>query len=206
MTNKISKNMTTDKQNKKKTIKPTKDGNDGVKGAVKLAKDGKKSAKKVSEKATNKSKKVRTDSYDNTKSLQVLSDLYKNVTMAQNAVKTILPYVGDFDFTKQLHCQVEAYDKYTEQIGTLAEKLDFDPTPAPQVFLQMAGMGIRMKMMTDKSPQHVAKIMLQGTLNGLIKLYRLDKLSDSIHPDVASMTGTLLKFEEKCFDQMKQRL
>ena len=43
-------------------------------------------------------------------SLQVLSDLYKNVTMAQNAVKTLLPYVEDTELTKQLHKQLEAYD------------------------------------------------------------------------------------------------
>ena len=106
-------------------------------------------------------------------SLQVLSDLYKNVTMAQNAVKTLLPYVEDTELTKQLHKQVEAYDEYTEKIGTVAKNLNFDPTPAPQFALTMAGMGIRFKMATDRTNTHIAKIMLQGTLNGLIDLYRI---------------------------------
>lgn len=140
------------------------------------------------------------------KTLSVLSDLYKNVTMAQNAVKTLLPYVEDGEMTKTLHSQVETYDKYIEQIGTLAETLNFDPTPAPNFALGMAGMGIRMKMMTDRSTSHIAKIMLQGTLNGMIELYRLAKLSDVVHPEVALFTRRLLKYEEGRFEEMKSRL
>mgnify|MGYP001777991787 CR=1 FL=1 len=35
------------------------------------------------------------------KTLSVLSDLYKNVTMAQNAVKTLLPYVEDGEIDRK---------------------------------------------------------------------------------------------------------
>ena len=140
------------------------------------------------------------------KTLSVPSDLYKNVTMAQNAVKTLLPYVEDGEMTKTLHSQVETYDKYIEQIGTLAETLNFEPTPAPNFALGMAGMGIRTKMMTDRSTSHIAKIMLQGTLNGMIELYKLAKLSDVVHPEVALFTRRLLKYEEGRFEEMKSRL
>ena len=139
-------------------------------------------------------------------SLQVLSDLYKNVTMAQNAVKTLLPYVEDTELTKQLHKQVEAYDEYTEKIGTVAKNLNFDPTPAPQFALTMAGMGIRFKMATDRTNTHIAKIMLQGTLNGLIDLYRLTNKLDEVHPEIALLTRQVLKYEEGQFEWMKGQL
>lgn len=127
---------------------------------------------------------------------QVISDLYKNVTMAQNCVKTLLPYVAEQDVTKALHKQVEQYDSYIEQIGTLAKNLNFDPTPAPKALITMANMGIRAKMFTDKSTTHVAKIMMQGTLNGIIDLYRLMKDGDKVHPDLYLLLKQVLRYEE----------
>lgn len=135
-----------------------------------------------------------------------LSDLYKNVTMAQNCVKTLLPYVDKQEVTKTLHKQVEQYDHYVEQIGTLAANLNFDPTPAPKMFISMANMGIRAKMMGDHSVTHVAKVMLQGTLNGIIDLYRMTHNNDNTHPDVALLSKQILHYEEGCFESMKSLL
>ncbi len=140
------------------------------------------------------------------KTRQDISDLYKNVTMAQNSIKTLLPYVEKQEITKILHKQVEQYDHYIEQIGTLGENLNFDPTPAPKMFIAMANMGIRAKMMTDKSITHVAKIMLQGTLNGIIDLYRMMRENETVHPDVALLEKQVLRYEEGCFESMKSLL
>ena len=70
---------------------------------------------------TTDSKKNKEVTFDEEKNLQVISDLYKNATMAQNCIKTLLPYVEEQALTKALHKQVEQYDSYIEQIGTTGE-------------------------------------------------------------------------------------
>lgn len=137
------------------------------------------------------------------KTEQAISDLYKNVTMAQNCVKTLLPYVKEQAVTKSLHKQVEQYDGFIEQIGTLGEKLNFDPTPAPKMWISMANMGIKAKMSVDNSTTHAAKIMLQGTLNGIIDLYRLMKESETAHPDVSLLIKQVLRYEEGRLENAK---
>ena len=137
------------------------------------------------------------------KTKQAMSDLYKNVTMAQNCVKTLLPYVDEQEATKTLHKQVEQYDHYVEQLDELCENLNFDPSPAPKALITMANMGIRAKMLTDKSLTHVAKIMLQGTLNGIIDLYRLIGENGDVHPEVALMQKQILRYEEGRFESLK---
>ena len=137
------------------------------------------------------------------KTRQAMSDLYKNVTMAQNCVKTLLPYVDQQDVTKTLHKQVEQYDHYVEQLDELCENLNFDPTPAPKAIVTMANMGIRAKMLTDKSITHIAKIMLQGTLNGIIDLYRLIGENEDVHPEVALLQKQILRYEEGRFESLK---
>ena len=140
------------------------------------------------------------------KTRETLSDLYKNVTMAQNCIKTLLPYVKEQDVTKSLHKQVEQYDNYIEQLGSISENLNFDPTPAPKALITMANVGIRAKMLTDRSTTHVAKIMLQGTLNGIIDLYRLQRESNEIHPEVATLLKQILRYEEGRLENAKSWL
>lgn len=145
---------------------------------------------------------VNENTCDVKKTEQAISELYKNVTMAQNCVKALLPYVEETEVTESLHRQVEQYDRYIEQIGTVGKNLNFDPAPAPKALTAMANMGIRAKMMTDKTTTHVAKLMLQGTLNGIIDLYRLMKTQD-IHPEVATLEKQVLRYEECKFEQVK---
>ena len=145
---------------------------------------------------TTEKEPVTENNCDVEKTQQTISDLYKNVTMAQNCVKTLLPYVEEQSVTKSLHKQVEQYDSFVEQLGTIGENLNFDPTPAPKALIAMANMGIHAKMLTDKTTTHVAKIMMQGTLNGIIDLYRLQKESDEIHPEVAALLKQILRYEE----------
>ena len=99
----------------------------------------------MTKQSSDKNEKEKTEAYEQTtenncdveQTRKDLSDLYKNVTMAQNCVKTLLPYVDKQEVTKALHKQVEQYDHYVEQIGTLAENLNFDPTPAPKMLIGM---------------------------------------------------------------------
>lgn len=168
----------------------------------------------MTKQSNDKNEKEKTEAYEQTtenncdveQTRKDLSDLYKNVTMAQNCVKTLLPYVDKQEVTKSLHKQVEQYDHYVEQIGTLAENLNFDPTPAPKMLIGMANMGLRAKMLSDKSITHVAKVMLQGTLNGIIDLYRMTRNNNNTHPDVALLSKQILHYEEGCFENMKSYL
>ena len=138
---------------------------------------------------------------DNTR--KALSDVFKNVTMAQDAIKNLLPYVSNQEITHALHKQVEQYDVFVENLNSLCKNLNFRPTPAPKMSLMMASMGIKMKMIKNKSITHVAKIMLQGTLNGIIDLYRIIRQNEDMHPDAMLVAKKILRFEEGRLEEMK---
>lgn len=137
---------------------------------------------------------------------ELLSDMYKNVTMAQGAIKTLVDYVEQTDVKKRLHKQIEQYDVYVEQVDELAQKLGFDPTPAPKFAISMADVGIKAKMLTDNRQTHVAKIMMQGTLNGIIDLYRLTKKYEDAHPQSMVLLKEILHYEESCLESCKNML
>lgn len=134
-----------------------------------------------------------------------LSDMYKNTTMSQDAIKQMLLYVHDEAVRQTLNNQVRQYDHYTEQIGSLAQNLNFDPTPAPKIALMMAAVGIKSKLLANKHLTHIAKIMMQGTLNGIIDMYRTVR-QPLLHPDVSALAKQILHYEESCLEQLKQWL
>ncbi len=137
---------------------------------------------------------------------ELLSDLYKNVTMAKGTIETLVDYVEQTDVKKRLRKQIEQYDVYVEQIDDLAEKLGFDPTPVPKFAINMANVGIKAKMLADNRQTHVAKIMMQGTLNGIIDLYRLTKKFEDTHPQSAVLLKEILHYEESCLESCKKML
>ncbi len=137
---------------------------------------------------------------------ELLSDLYKNVTMAQGAIKTLVDYVEQTDVKKRLCKQIEQYNVYVEQVEELAQNLGFDPTPAPRFAISMANVGIRAKVLTDNRQTHVAKIMMQGTLNGIIDLYRLTQKYDDAHPQGTALLKEILHYEESCLESCKKML
>lgn len=137
---------------------------------------------------------------------ELLSDMYKNVTMAQGAIKTLVDYVEQKDVKKRLYKQIEQYDVYVEQINDLSENLGFDPTPAPKLAISMANVGIKAKMLTDNRQTHVAKIMMQGTLNGVIDLYRLTTKYEDAHPQSITLLKEILHYEESCLESCKNML
>ncbi len=137
---------------------------------------------------------------------ELISDMYKNVTMAKSSIETMVAYIKQKDVAKRLRKQIEQYESYVEQISALGENLGFDPTPAPKFAIAMANMGIRAKMLTNDSQTHVAKIMMQGTLNGIIDLYRLVKKYDDAHPQSATLLKEILHYEESCLESCKNML
>ena len=137
---------------------------------------------------------------------QLISDMYKNVTMAQSSIKTLVKYVKEKDVKERLHKQIEQYDHYIEQIGTLGKSLRFDPTPAPKFAIAMANMGIKSKLLANNKQTHVAKIMMQGTLNGIIDLYRLARQHEDAHPQATTLVKEILHYEESCLESCKNML
>lgn len=134
---------------------------------------------------------------------EVVSDLYKNVTMNVHSIKVLVPLVYNEEMKAMLNKQLQTYQDYTNQVEKLCQTLNFEPTPAPKAVILMAEMGLKSKMIANKSTTHVAKIMLQGTLNGIIDLYRLLNHKADVHPDVVLLAKQVLRYEEGCLENVK---
>ena len=141
------------------------------------------------------------------KSEEALAEIYRNTNLAMQSIEDILPEVEHEGMTKELHAQHEGYS----QIGSKAAKIAKDKgieLKEPGVFKKaMMWSSIKMSAMMDGSKNHIAEMMIRGTVMGITAL-RTTQTDLPIEPDpeVEKLLSELIDLEENYEKRLKKFL
>ena len=101
--------------------------------------------------------------------------------------------------------QVDKYDKFIADIESIAKEHEWEVSKLKWAQV-MADMSIKMKMLANNGNTNVAKMMMQGTLNGIIDLYIMMRHWDAIDKKITNIAEQLLHYQEDKLDEMKLML
>ena len=104
------------------------------------------------------------------KSVEVLSEIYRNAHLALQSISDILPAVEDEAIKNELLRQHEEYERFSAKAAQLARDLDVELKEPNPMKKMMMWSSIKMSTLTDNSPSHIADMMLQGTVTGISAL------------------------------------
>ena len=141
------------------------------------------------------------------KSEEALSEIYRNANLAMQSIEDILPEVDNEGMSKELRSQHEGYS----QIGSKAAKIAKDKgveLKEPGVFKKAMMWGsIKMSAMMDGSKNHIAEMMIRGTVMGITSL-RTTQTDLPINPDpeVEKLLSELIDLEENYERRLKEFL
>ena len=141
------------------------------------------------------------------KSEEALSEIYRNANLAMQSIEDILPEVDNEGMSKELRSQHEGYS----QIGSKAAKIAKDKgveLKEPGVFKKAMMWGsIKMSAMMDGSKNHIAEMMIRGTVMGITSL-RTTQTDLPINPDpeVEKLLSELIDLEENYEQRLKEFL
>ena len=141
------------------------------------------------------------------KSEEALSEIYRNTNLAMQSIEDILPEVDHDGMSKELRSQHEGYS----QIGSKAAKIAKDKgveLKEPGVFKKAMMWGsIKMSAMMDGSKNHIAEMMIRGTVMGITSL-RTTQTDLPINPDpeVEKLLSELIDLEENYEQRLKEFL
>lgn len=155
---------------------------------------------------TEKAKTRALATYDKQASCKALSAMYKNVTMAKHSIKILNEYVKQPEIKRCLDSQIEKYNEYINEIEDLGEQLGHTVRRERKAYLVMAKMGIKMQMLMDNSTSHASKIMLKGTLMGIIDINEMLNQTSHLEPETLQLAKRLAKYEEMRMDELKKYL
>ena len=138
--------------------------------------------------------------------IEFLNYIYQNSEMGKDTIKQLLGITQDEAFKKALESQLREY----------SEIYDITNNKIKQAERTSKGIGTMTKMRTyvminldtliDKTPSHIAEMMIQGSSMGIIDVTKKLKEYKDAAQDISALGDRLLKFEQQNVEEMKKFL
>ena len=111
---------------------------------------------------------------------EALVNIYTNAHIALQSLSNLTPEVEDLDLKQELLDEYEGYEKIIGEISRYMKENDMEPKDINPLKKAMIWSSIKMNTLTDRSKSHVADMMVQGTVMGVVELTQLKNESGSV--------------------------
>lgn len=136
----------------------------------------------------------------------LLQFVHKNAEMGKGTIPLVLEVVGEEKLRQALTSQLNEYETIAQRAENLMEKRGVTPDDPGDMRDFMSGMMIRAKTLTDRSPSHIAEMMIQGSTMGTIQMTRRLHNCEAADGEALLLAHKLLRTEENNIEQMKNFL
>lgn len=136
-----------------------------------------------------------------------LNKIYRNAHIALQSISNVTEETEDSEMLKELKEEYEGYEKIIGEISSYMKRLNLEPKDIGVVKKTMMWSSIKMKTIADNSRNHLADMMIQGTVMGIIELYTVLSMNKSVlDEETLSLINKLLDLEEGYEKRLKALL
>ena len=144
--------------------------------------------------------KVKSDS-------EILAEIYRNAQLALQSISDILPEVDDVQIKEEIMREHEEYEQISGMAAALARRYGMEikePSPVKKAMMWSA---IKMNTAADNSSQHIAQMMIKGTVTGItsLKTTRTDG-GEEVDEEIKQLLDRLIALEEGLERRLKKYL
>lgn len=143
---------------------------------------------------------------DNKKDSEVLAEIYRNAQLAITSIVDILPQIVDSGIREEVLREHEEYEKICSRAAELALKKGVDIKEPSAMKKAMMWSAIKMNSSVDNSEQHIAAMMIRGTVTGITTLKTTQTDAKDLDTDVAELLRELIALEESNEKKLKKFL
>ena len=138
--------------------------------------------------------------------LTILNEIGKATRMGLSSITFVSEKIEDEKMKEELSTQYAEYGKVLDQVNTQFEKYGEIPDEEPMMDKMMSWTGVQMNTLTDKSNSHIAELMIQGNLMGIIEAQKLLNHSQEMEPEVKNIINDFINLQNNHIEKMKQYL
>lgn len=138
--------------------------------------------------------------------LEFLNKIYQNAQMGSNSITYVSEKTNDTKLLSQLQIQLQEYNEIASEAADALLKNDKIPKekgPMAQVGLWSS---VQMNTLVDKTSDHIAEIMMQGSTMGIIDMAKALRKYSNAEAGTIALGEKLIKTEEENFQRMKEFL
>ena len=138
--------------------------------------------------------------------LAVLNEISKIAKMGMDSISYLAPKVSDKEMRKVLVAMYSQYGNTQSQINQHFEKYGEIPDSTPLKDKMMSFAGVQFNTLRDRSNSHIAEIMIQGTLMGVIECQKILNCSLDIQKSTTELIKDFNKFQRDNIDKLNSFL
>lgn len=137
---------------------------------------------------------------------EILNDIYQNTKMGGESIETLLGMVEDGQMKRDLITQRQGYSSLNEKAMEQLMQKNQSPRPISMMTKMMTNSGVKMNTLIDKTPSHIAEMMIQGSTMGIIKATETIHKAQSVDDQARSLAEEVVQFEQNNIERMKEYL
>ena len=137
---------------------------------------------------------------------ELLNYIFQNSQMGIQTIGQLLEIVDDDSFKTQLESQSKEYRKINQEARNILTDLGCDEKGISQMDKFKAYIMINMQTLTDKSASHISEMLITGSTMGIIEATRKIKEYKNADENIVALMKSLLEFEEKNVESLKEYL
>lgn len=138
--------------------------------------------------------------------LTILNEIGKATRMGLSSISFVSEKIEDEKMKEDLSTQYANYGKVLDKVNTQFEKYGEIPDEEPMKDKMMTWTGVQMNTLTDKSNSHIAELMIQGNLMGIIESQKLLNHSPEMEQEVKDILNDFINLQNNNIDKMKEYL
>lgn len=141
-----------------------------------------------------------------TGNVELLDYVYQNSEMGHETLKQLLSMVEDGAFKQVLESQFREYDKIFTMSEEKLRLFDKEAKGIKVITKISTYIMINLKTLANKSPSHIAEMLIQGSTMGIIDITKKIKEYEEADNDTLYLANNLLEFEKRNIEELKKFL
>ena len=135
----------------------------------------------------------------------LLSEVYRNVRMAEDSIINLMPKVTEEKLKNMLTVQISVYSAFSSRAAKELAEAGVKPEEENMMTKMGAKWGIMMNTLKDSTQEHLAQMLIEGTTMGVGELLRVirDAQNNGIGGEPLRLASDVLSYEEQVVEEMK---
>jgi hypothetical protein len=143
---------------------------------------------------------------DKNENVELLNYVYQNAQMGASVIKQLLDIAKDKEFCRLLKAQYNDYNALCDDAKRQLNDHGYDEKGIGAMQKMSSHLMINMKTLTDKSPEHIAEMMITGSNMGVIDAIKKIKQCPNAKPGIKGLMEKLRAIEENNLAALKNYL
>ena len=136
----------------------------------------------------------------------LLSAIYQNADMGCSSIEKIIPKIADNVLRSEVTSQLRRYRRSYNRVCSELHAERTEPKKLNPFTKAMSDIGLAVSCAADSSTSNIAKMLIQGTNMGIIRLNKSLNAADDVSESARNEAVDMLKAEQAYIDKLKPYL